>query len=186
MRQDRLWQLGGAFCALIVVAFGYFFFIRPEYNDTADVNRSAEDARVEVTKLRKQMAELSQQAEHLDDYTAKLAILQAALPENDAAAELLRELQIASEQTGVAVSAVNVGAGTDLKALGVQAYALPVSLTVGGPTAKMNAFLDQLQKVQPRAVLIDSVNFAPSSSNAADAGKSNVTINLSAFYAPSP
>jgi Tfp pilus assembly protein PilO len=184
MRQDRLWQLGGAFCALIVVAFGYLFFIRPEYNDTADVNRSAEDARVEVTKLRKQMADLSKQAEHLGDYTAKLATLQAALPANDAAAELLRELQIASEQTGVAVSAVSVGAGTDLKALGVQAYALPVSLTVGGPTAKMNAFLDQLQKVQPRAVLIDSVNFAPSS--AADAGKSNVTINLSAFYAPSP
>ena len=184
MRRDRLWQLGGAFCALIVVAFGYFFFIRPEYNDTADVNRSAEDARVEVAKLRRQMSELAKEAENLDAYKAKLATLQAALPANDAAAELLRELQSASDQAGVTVSTVAVGVGQDLKALGAQAYALPVSLTVTGPTSKMNAFLDQLQKEQPRAVLVSGVNFAPS--GAENITTSNVTINLTAFYAPSP
>jgi Tfp pilus assembly protein PilO len=184
MRQDRLWQLGGAFCALIVVAFGYFFFIRPEYDDTADVNRSTEDAQVEIAKLRKQLAELGKENEHLDEYKAKLATLKAALPENDAAAELLRELQNASDHAGVTVTAVTVGSGMDLKAFGAQAYALPVSLTVTGPTAKMNAFLDQLQKEQPRALLISSVNFAPSS--AEDLNRSNVTINLTAFYAPSP
>jgi hypothetical protein len=61
-------------------------------------------------------------------------------------------------------------------------YALPVSLNVTGPTAKVNPFLDQLQQVQPRAVLIGSVNFAPSS--AAGLDRSSVTINLQAFYAP--
>jgi hypothetical protein len=71
----------------------------------------------------------------------------------------------------------------DLSAVvGFEVYALPVSLSIVGPTDRMNPFLDQLQQIQPRALLINSVNFAPSS--AANLARSNVTINVSAFYAP--
>ncbi|WP_433050268.1 type 4a pilus biogenesis protein PilO [Dactylosporangium sp. CS-033363] len=183
MRHDRLWLLGGAFFALVVVAFGFLFFIRPKQQDTDTITAEAADAQLQVDKQRRELATLAKQHDNIDEFKATLAKDQAALPDADRASDFLRELQDAGELTGVTVSGVSVGSAVDLKALvGFQVYALPVSLTVAGPTAKMNPFLDQLQVSQPRAVLISSVNFAPSTSTSAD--KSNVTINLQAFYAP--
>jgi Tfp pilus assembly protein PilO len=183
MRHERLWPLGGAFCALVLVAFGYYFFIRPKHNDTESIKDQASDATVQVAKQRHELADLSRQYEHLGEYKAKLDQGRAALPPADAVPDLLRELQVAGEVTGITVSSVSVGAATDLKdVVGYQVYALPVSLNVTGPTDRVNPFLDQLQQVQPRAVLIGSVNFAPSS--AAGLDRSSVTINLQAFYAP--
>ena len=183
MRIDRLWLLGGALCALVIVGFGYYFFIRPEQSDTRSTNETADRTRVEVAAKRKELQELAKQYEHIEAYRAQLAGDQAALPVDDAASALLRELQDAGEQAGVSVSGVSVGTAVDLGALvGFQVYAMPVSLTVVGPTDRMNPFLDQLQQVQARALLINSVNFAPSST--ANLARSNVTINLNAFYAP--
>jgi Tfp pilus assembly protein PilO len=183
MRHDRLWLVGGAFCALVLIAFGYAFFVRTKHNDTESIRNQTVDARIAVTRQQHELADLSVQFEHIEEYKAALAKDEAALPRTDSVSDLLVELQNAGELTGVTVSSVSVGTAVDLKAMvGYQVYALPVSLTVAGPTAKMNPFLDQLQQVQPRAVLISSVNFAPSS--ATDLDRSNVTINLQAFYAP--
>ncbi|MER7003309.1 type 4a pilus biogenesis protein PilO [Dactylosporangium sp. NPDC000555] len=182
MRHDRLWLLGGALCAIVLVAFGYYFLILPKDDDTESIKNQTGDANVEVTKQRHELAELSRQYQRIDEYRARLAGDRAALPSTDSASDLLRELQSAGELAGVTVSGVTVGTAVGLKALvGYDVYALPVSLTVAGPTAKMNPFLEQLQQVQPRAVLISSVNFAPSSATSLD--RSNVTINLQAFYA---
>ncbi|WP_432978029.1 type 4a pilus biogenesis protein PilO [Dactylosporangium sp. CA-233914] len=183
MRHDRLWLLGGVFVAIVIVAFGFLFFIRPEQQDTATIKDDAANAQTKVDRQRSELAALAKEYEHIDEFNAALAKDKAALPDSDRASDLLRELQSAGDLAGVTVSGVTVGDAVDLQALvGFQVYALPVSLTVAGPTEKMNPFLDQLQQVQPRAVLINSVNFAPAS--AANAGKSNVTINLQAFFAP--
>ncbi|MFI5911457.1 type 4a pilus biogenesis protein PilO [Dactylosporangium sp. NPDC051541] len=185
MRHDRLWLLGGTFLAIVLVAFGFLFFIRPKQQDTDTIRGEAADAELLVAKQRRELAELAQQHEHIDEFRAALAKDQAALPDADKASDFLRELQSAGELTGVTVSGVSVGAAVDIKALvGFQVYALPVSLTVAGPTSKMNPFLDQLQVAQPRAVLISGLNFAPTTGSCGCAEKSNVTINLQAFYAP--
>jgi Tfp pilus assembly protein PilO len=183
MRHDRLWLLGGAFFALVIVAFGFLFFIRPEQQDTDTIRSDAADAEMTVAEQRRELAKLAKEYESIDTFKAALAKDQAALPAADKASDFLRELQSAGELTGVTVSGVAVGAAVDLETLvGIKVYALPVSLTVAGPTSKMNPFLDQLQVAQPRAVLISAMNFAPTS--AASSDKSNVTINLQAFYAP--
>ncbi|GAA2326779.1 type 4a pilus biogenesis protein PilO [Dactylosporangium salmoneum] len=183
MRNDRLWLLGGALFAVVIVAFGYYFLIAPKKADTASIRDSAANTEIENAGKRKELADLAKQYANIEQYKAKLANDQAALPADDAAADLLRELQKAGELAGVTVSGVSVGTAVDLKpTVGYEMYALPVSLNVAGPTVKMNPFLDQLQQVQPRAMLISSVNFAPSSSTSLD--KAVVTINLEAFYAP--
>jgi len=182
MRHDRLWLLGGAFLALVVVAFGFLFFIRPEQQDTGTIKAEAADAQLKVDRQRRELATLAKEHERIDEFRATLAKDQAALPDADRASDFLRELQSAGELTGVTVSGVAVGSAVDLTSLlGVRVYALPVSLTVAGPTGKMNPFIDQLQVHQPRAVLISSINFAPTSTGS---DKANVTINLQAFYAP--
>jgi Tfp pilus assembly protein PilO len=181
MRHDRLWQLGGALCAIVIIAFGFFFFIEPKYKDAHDINRLVSEADEQVAVKQHELNQLSKDNQRLKEFQAQLDKDKAALPTSDAVADLLRELQTAGELTGVTVSGVAVGSAVDVKSGGAAVYALPVSLTIAGPTTKINPFLDQLQKVQPRAVLISSVNFAPSSATALD--RSNVTINLQAFYA---
>lgn len=182
MRPDRLWLLGGVTFALVVVAFGFLFFIRPERQDTGTIKSETADAQLQVDRQRRELVTLAKEHERIDEFRAVLAQDQAALPDADKASDLLRELQTAGELTGVTVSGVAVGSAVDLKAqLGFEVYALPVTLTVAGPTGKINPFLDQLQVAQPRAVLINSINVAPAS---AGSDKSSVTINLQAFYAP--
>lgn len=182
MRSDRLWQLGGAVCAAAVLAFGWLFFIRPEYQEADDIRTQVDDANVQVAAQRQKLSQLRKDNEHLAEYRARLAADLAALPATDSAAALLRELQIAGELTGVTVSGVTVGTAVSVPASRETVRALPVSLTVAGPAAKINPFLDQLQRIQPRALLIRSVNLAPSAAEGAG-DRTNVTINLQAFYA---
>jgi Tfp pilus assembly protein PilO len=181
MRHDRLWQLGGALCAIVIVAFGFLFFIRPKYQETGDINRLVDQADAQMTQQQHELNQLSRDNLRLKEFQAQLEKDKAALPTADSVAALLRELQKAGELTGITVSSVSVGTALDLKSHGASVYALPVSLTVAGPTNMIDPFLDQLQQVQPRAVLINSVNLAPNSAAAPD--RSNVTINLQAFYA---
>jgi Tfp pilus assembly protein PilO len=181
MRHDRLWQLGGALCAIVIVAFGFFFFIGPKYRDAREINHLVGEAEHQMGAKQHELNQLSKDNRRLQEFKDQLDRDKAALPTTDAVSNLLRELQTAGEVAGVTVSGVTVGGAVDVKNGGASVFALPVSLTVAGPTAKINPFLDQLQKVQPRAVLISSVNFAPSSATALD--RANVTINLQAFYA---
>jgi len=182
MRPDRLWQFGGALCAVVLAAFGWFFFINSEYKNADDIRQRTADANDQVAVLQQRLKQLRTDNENLPKYKAELAADLAALPTTDSVANLLRELQSAGELTGVTVSGVTVGAALDLKTSAATVHTLPISLNVAGPTAKINPFLDQLQKIQPRAVLISTVNLAPGQvAGATD--RTIVTINLQAFYA---
>jgi Tfp pilus assembly protein PilO len=179
MRQERLWLLGGMISAIVLLAFGYYFVISPKYQKAEDLRDIAADTTTEVSKLRSVIASLDEQNRHIDEYKAELAANLAALPRTDSVAALLRELQTAGELAGVTVSGVSVGSAAEVTVGGQKVQALPISLAVAGPAAKVNPFLDQLQKVQPRALLINALNVATTS-----AGKATLTLTLQAFYAP--
>ena len=184
MRSDRLWLLGGVLTAVVLFAFGWFFFINPKFQEAGELQARTEDANTQLAVLRGRLAELREQHAQLPRYTAELTANRDALPETDSVASLLRQLQTAGELAGVSVSGVSVGAGTEVDVEGpLKVYALPISLTVTGPPGKINPFLDQLQKVQPRAVLISTVNMTATTTSQAGP-RANVTISLQAFYAP--
>ncbi|WP_344506094.1 type 4a pilus biogenesis protein PilO [Dactylosporangium maewongense] len=178
MRPERLWLLGGAFGALLLLVFTYFFVIQPKYQKADDLRGIADDTTTEVTRLRSVIAGLDEQNQHIAEYRKEQAANLAALPQTDSVAALLRELQTAGELTGVTVSGVSVGGAAEVTVGGQKVQALPISLTAAGPAAKVNPFLDQLQKVQPRALLIGSLNVATTS-----AGKATLTLTVQAFYA---
>ena len=93
-------------------------------------------------------------------------------------ASLLRQVQNAGDLTGVTVSGVSVGSATDVEASGpLTVHLLPISLTASGAAAKINPFLDQLQKVQPRALLIGAMNVTTTE------GRIALTLTIQAFYA---
>ncbi|GAA3223953.1 type 4a pilus biogenesis protein PilO [Dactylosporangium siamense] len=178
MRPERLWILGGAFTAVILLVAGYYLAIQPRYQEADDLRTLANDTTVDVAKLRSQIADLDKENKRLNEYTAQVKEDLAALPETDSVAALLREVQVAGDLTGVTVSGVSVGGATDLTVAGpLTVHTLPISLTASGPAAKINPFLDQLQKVQPRALLVGAVNAATTD------GKTSLSLTIQAFYA---
>jgi type IV pilus assembly protein PilO len=178
MRPERLWVLGGAFTAAVLLVIGYYFVIGPQYQEAEDLRTQTDDTTIEVAKLRARIADLDKDNQNLKLYTAKLDQDLAALPKTDSVAALLRQVQDAGDLTGVTVSGVIVGGATDLAVTGPLAvHALPISLTASGPAAKIDPFLDQLQKVQPRALLIGAANVATTE------GRAALTLTIQAFYA---
>lgn len=81
------------------------------------------------------------------------------------------------------------GAATSPTTAGV--YSLPITASVSGSTAALNNFLEQLQSVQPRAVLITHVTQGGSSAGgpvaggAATGSGNSIQLVMSAFVAPS-
>ncbi|GGM41645.1 type 4a pilus biogenesis protein PilO [Dactylosporangium sucinum] len=178
LRADRLWLVGGIALSAAILAVGWFFVISDRYDESESLRDSADSVGQQVVVQRQRLNQMRKDDERLAEFKATLEANRAALPESDSVSALLRELQTAGELTGVSVSGVSVGTAVDVATGKGTVQSLPVGLTVVGPTAKINPFLDQLQKVQPRAVLITSVNVATAAGD-----KTNVTINLQAFYA---
>ncbi|WP_327008902.1 type 4a pilus biogenesis protein PilO [Dactylosporangium sp. NBC_01737] len=179
MRPERLWLLGGALTAIVLLAFSYYFVIAPRYQEAEDLKALADDTTVEVAKLRSQIADLDTQNKRIEEYRTQLTAELAALPETDSVAALLREVQTAGELSGITVSGITVGSAAEVDAGGpLTVHALPISLTAAGPSAKLNPFLDQLQKTQPRALLINSMNVAATTGD-----RTTMTLTVQAFYA---
>jgi len=155
-RTDTLWVGGGVLCAAVLLAISWFFLVSPQHQQTGSLNAEAATAEKRITSLQQRLAELRKQNEHLAEYQEKLADGRKALPTSSGLSDLLRELQAAGDTTGVSVSGLSVGAATSASASGGPVYALPLSLTAKGPVERLDAFLDQLQLVQPRALLISS------------------------------
>jgi Tfp pilus assembly protein PilO len=138
-----------------------------------------DDTTADVARLRSEISTLQAQNQRIREFQAQAEQHLAALPTNDSVAELLRELQTAGELTGITVSGVSVGTASEVKVSGpLSVHALPVSLTAAGPAAKVNPFLDQLQRSQPRALLIGNLNVAATTGD-----RATLTLTLQAFYA---
>jgi Tfp pilus assembly protein PilO len=190
---ERLWLIGGVVAVVALFAVGWFFAISPQYDQAASLNDQAATTDSQVTQLQHRIAELRKQNENLPTYLATLAKQQAALPSTSGLSDLLRELQGAGDVTGAAVSGVSVGGVVDVSAGGSKLYALPLTMTVTGSVSQLREFLNQLQQVQPRAVLITSASLSTSvsvGSSAAPGSKattstSSLSLSMKAFVAAS-
>jgi Tfp pilus assembly protein PilO len=183
-RSGRLWMIGGAAVVVLLAAAGYFLLISPKYAEAKDVAQRTADTQDQIIVLRKRNAELIKQEKQLPTYEAQLANSQKALPSSAGMSDFLNQLQAAGDNVGVQVNGLSVSAPTQATAAsGV--WELPLTLTAVGDTDKLSAFLTQLQNVQPRAVLIKSVDFK-AGSTAADSGATQPTMNLTltTFVAP--
>jgi Tfp pilus assembly protein PilO len=98
------------------------------------------------------------------------------MPDSYDVPNYLRALQTSGTAVKVGVSDVSVGAPT--KVIGANDFiSVPINLTVTGTPADLGRFIDRLQNVQSRAVLITSVSL----SAATAANSMSAALTLSAF-----
>jgi Tfp pilus assembly protein PilO len=181
---DRIWMIGGAVAALILLAIAWFFLISPQYAQAASLNNQSAQAAVRLNVLRHKLVQLEQQNADLDKYQAQLAKDRQALPQASGIDDFLRELQAMGESTGVSVTGLAVGATTHVPAAGSEVYALPLTLNATGDITKVTEFVRQLQLERPRAVLVTSAGVVPTSQRPSITGPVNLTLNLRVYVAP--
>jgi Tfp pilus assembly protein PilO len=179
----RLWAVGGAFGAAVLVALAWFFLISPQRAETAALQEEADAARTRVGTLQARTTELENQYADLPEYQAKLDSDRQALPTDSGLSDFLRQMQVAGDRAGVSVNGVIVGEPTLAPAGGGQVYSLSITLTVGGNATNLSRFLDQIQKVQPRAVLVGAANLAAADPTTSINGPSGLTVNVQVFVA---
>jgi hypothetical protein len=198
-QRERAWLLGTAVAAVLLVLIGYFAFISPERGKTKDVQSQVADAQTQNITLSSRVSSLAIQYKKLDKYQADLAKARQALPSTSGLTDFLSTLQTIGTATH-ADSSLTVGTPTDVTSLSgttsgstggtaaavgsAHIYALPITAQVSGTVAALNAFLTQLQSVQPRAVLISQITETSPAAGATGAG-TTLQLTMKAFVAPS-
>jgi D-arabinose 1-dehydrogenase-like Zn-dependent alcohol dehydrogenase len=175
-RADRLWMLGGLFGIIVLVVAAYLLAIKPIYTDKAEKQGQADDQGVTLVTLKTQLNQLKAKAKNQAAYTAQLNAKTAAMPDSYDVPNYLRALQTSGTAVNVAVSGVSVGSPAKVTGLS-DVITVPINLTATGAPADLGRFIDRLQNVQSRAVLITSVSL---SAGAATSDMS-ATFTVSAF-----
>jgi type IV pilus assembly protein PilO len=176
-RTDRLWMLGGLAGIIVIVVAAYLLAIKPINADRDDKQGQVDDQELALVTLKHELTDLKAKAENLPSYTAQLNAKAAALPTSYDVPNYLRALQTSGTAVSVAVSGVSVG--VPAKTTGVEGLiSVPITLTATGTPANLSKFVDRLQNVQSRAVLINSVSLGAAASESTDI---SATLALVAF-----
>jgi Tfp pilus assembly protein PilO len=174
----RIWAVAGAMVAVALLAVGWFLLIGPQQSQTSALHSQTDAAHDQAAAQQGRLAELRKQEQDLPRYLAELETYRQALPAVPETPAFIRQLQTSGDATGVAVSGVAVGEPV----AGEGVFTLPISLTAEGGTVQVERFLDELQRVQPRAVLVTRVSTTAPTDEATD--QVSVAISLNAFIAP--
>ncbi|HEU5110613.1 MAG TPA: type 4a pilus biogenesis protein PilO [Micromonosporaceae bacterium] len=181
----RIWALAGVLAGAALILIGWFLLIGPQRAETGSLHERVTASEDQAIVLQRRLTELREQAEQLPRYRAELAANRKALPAVPDTPDFVRDVQAAGEQTGVAVTGVNVGEPTsgseDDPAAGTGVFTLPITLTCQGSASQIQSFLDQLQRERPRAVLIKAVALSPAGE---DGDALSANLRLDAFVAP--
>jgi len=176
---DKLWAGGGLVAAVLLLALGWFVFIGPQYAEANAKHEQVIQAQVRLASQQRKLADLKRQNEDLPQYKAQLESYRDALPSAPETSNFLRELEVAGERAGVAVTGLTLGTRLDVPGAGGALYALPAALTVAGTKAELEHFVGEVQATQPRAVLIRSANLT------VDRTGTTLTMNLHIFVVDS-
>jgi Tfp pilus assembly protein PilO len=185
----RIWLLAGIATTVLLAVASWFLLISPKYAEADDVRSQVDDTQTQLITLRKKIAGLESQKAQLPKFRAALKANQKALPDDSGVPDFLRQLQSSGEKTGVAVSGFSVAAPAQVAGV-AGVWQLPFTLVATGDAANLGQFLNDLQAVQPRAVLIQSANFTQGSASSADSStadassKTSLNLSLMAYVAP--
>ncbi|MDT4938245.1 MAG: hypothetical protein QOG80_1916 [Pseudonocardiales bacterium] len=206
MREKAL-LVGGGLAGLILVLVGYFLLISPQKSQTNSVHAQVASAQQRSAAALARIVTLRQQNANLAKYEADLQQAKLALPDTSGLPEFLRTLQSIGTATQARVTSLTVGvpsvpapgSATSGTATGSSTtaptttgngstnagsktvYTMPVTAIVGGPAQRLVDFLAQLQTVQPRAVLINTLSMLGGKTDA----DTTLTVTFNVFVQPS-
>jgi hypothetical protein len=210
---ERLWLISGGIVAFVLLLIGYFFFIDPQRSQTSDVNGRVTSVKQQNAVLQAKIDALREENKNLAKWQSEVNQARLALPSTSGVPDFLRSLQSLGSLTHTDVTALSVGQPTPVTApvgatqpnsdtgaqpsatptatssaapVSVSVYSLAINATVTGAPTALEKFLDQLQGVQPRAVLVTQIkeSAATTTSGKVSSGEASLQLTMNAFVAP--
>src|SRR4051794_12108137 len=111
---ERLWLIAGGITAFVMVLIGYFFFISPQQDETADVQDQVQTAQTANDALATKLARLAAQNKDLARYEQLAQKARLALPDTNDLSDFLRTLQSIGSATRTNVSSLAAGNPVDV------------------------------------------------------------------------
>jgi Tfp pilus assembly protein PilO len=175
-RGDQIWLVGGLLTIVALVAASWFLVISPKFAQAAGVRADTDTANLQLIQLKKDLAKLAEQEKQRATFEANLRSRKIALPTSYNIPALLRQVQDSGAAVNVEVSGFSV-ANPAKSAKVPTAVELPINLTAEGTAADLSRFVNRLQNVQTRAVLVTSVSLG----QGADKKKISASLGVTAF-----
>jgi Tfp pilus assembly protein PilO len=186
---ERVWIGGSVLGAVLVAALAWMFVISPEFSHASSLNDQTSSAQQQNSLLQIKTNKLRKQSQNLPQLTQQLAQARAGLPSASGLTDFTRQVSALATSQDVTLSQVTVGAaksasGNPAAAGGL--YAIAITLTTAGEVHHLEAFINNLQYVGNRRVLISSVQLAPSANakTVSISQAASATIQLAVFVAP--
>lgn len=103
------WVLGTAFLAVLMLVAAWFFAISPRMESAAELRSQAQSEQAHADQLRIQLAGLKADAENIEAFRQELAALRTQLPAAAELANLTRQINDLSLQSGLFISGLVPG-----------------------------------------------------------------------------
>jgi Tfp pilus assembly protein PilO len=172
-----------AAAAVLAVVVWYLALYRPQSHALASAHRARAAAEQKIDQLHSQVAALRAEVKHIPSDTARLAILNAALPKSPSLDTALDQLHRTATAAGVVLSAVGPSApaaathaagGSPSSPAGSNNPAITLNMSATGSYPQLMTFLRGLATM-PRALVVDQLSLS---------GSSQLTASISAriFY----
>lgn len=181
LRRDRLWASAAVVVAVLLSASAWTLLIGPQREETVNAEQQTADAQALTVVEQRKLDKLKKDNERRDTFIAELTANRRALPADAATADLLRELQAAGAEAGVSVVTLSAGNPVELQAPGARVASMAITINATGSLAALQTFLTQIQRIQPRAMLVHDVGFAPAQSEGSIVDEARLTVSAQVF-----
>ena len=172
MAKTRIYLLGAALAAVVVLAAGFFLGVQPQL--AAASASDSERSSIETTnaQYRKELDRLAERARSLPSMKATLARLQKSIPASAETPQFLDQLNATSTATGVTISAMTIGDPTSYQPPATAVApteSTPTDTASASPSASPSAEATSAPSVEPStpaapapatSPLVTSANFA--------------------------
>lgn len=181
LRAPRIWLVGGALVATLLVALSWLMLIGPKLSEAHDLYAQSAASRQQNDVLRAKTSSLKSKSTKVTRYTSALKAALASLPYDSGLPAFTRQLSSQGKANDVNVTSVVVGGVTPVvSAAPVEgatgtapttaapattdtqgAFSLAVTVESRGSLKNQLAFLRTVRTVGPRQVLITATQISP-------------------------
>ncbi|GHF20908.1 hypothetical protein [Pseudolysinimonas yzui] len=107
-RSGKIWMIGGAFIAVVIMAIGWFALAAPQLDQAADADAARAEIEAQNEVERAILEEMKQQYESLDELLDDLEELQLSVPGTRDLEDFYDEIAAAANLAGVVLNGVTV------------------------------------------------------------------------------
>ncbi|GAA1687780.1 hypothetical protein GCM10009792_04450 [Microcella alkalica] len=179
----RLWVIGSAFVAALLLLAGWFLGVQPRLAEVSASNAERQNVATVNAQYEAVLADLRELSENLPALESELAAVRVEIPQDPELSTYLGQLNVLAEASGVSLNEVTANTPQLVEARLVEPYgvtdlvAIPVQISALGAPEDITRFLRSAQ-FGPRLLLVAGFGIGD------DGGSGRVSLDGFIFVLP--